>query len=119
MIFLFYFAGTLNKDHQIAFLVIFSAVCWTLWKYRNTIIFQDTTIKTIRSLILLIPSLFEYWSGHMPKKIKNAAATWLPTDIDAISLRVWDPSDNQLVLYQRDTGAAMLGLEGVAGLPAE
>lgn len=55
----------------------------------------------------------------MPKKIKNAAATWLPTDIDAISLRVWDPSDNQLVLYQRDTSAAMLGLEGVAGLPAE
>ena len=121
---IFEFAGTLSKNHQIAFLVIFSAICWTLWKHRNAIIFQDTSIKTIRSIILLIISLFQYWSGSLSKKVKQVADEWLPLDIEAIPLRVWDPSTDQPPLYLQEgsglhaDGIGLLALDGAAGTPA-
>lgn len=96
---IFDFAGNLDKTNQIALLVVFSALSWTLWKNRNALIFQDSTIKTIGSLILLIISLVDYWAGHMHKHIKSAIANWLPEDIQAIPLRVWDPNDHQVVPY--------------------
>lgn len=45
----------------------------------------------------------------MDKRIKEATEEWLPDDINAIPLQVWDPSDNQIVVYQgadTDTGGA-------------
>lgn len=122
---IFNFSGSLSKNQQIAFLVVFSAICWTLWKHRNALIFQDAKIHTIRSIILLIISLFEYWAGNIPKKIKQMAADWMPIDIDAIPIRTWMPADadpthtgNQMVLYQGDDGGAMVDTEGgAAGCP--
>ena len=49
----------------------------------------------------------------MDKRIKAAAAAWLPEDIHAIPLRVWNPDDNQVVPYQG--AAAVPG--GVAAQP--
>jgi hypothetical protein len=127
---IFDFAGSLDKDNRIALLVVFSVLVWTLWKHRNALIFQDTPLKPIRSLILLIISLVEYWAGHMDKRIKTAAANWLPTDIHAIPLRVWDPTEHQEVSYQVDSVAsplriaaddvdgAQMGITCVAGSPA-
>lgn len=71
-----------------------------IWKQRYEICFQSSTRKRVISIILLIISVFEYWTGHIDKRIKEGAEEWLPEDINAIPLRVWDPSDNQLVVYQ-------------------
>lgn len=34
----------------------------------------------------------------MDKRINDAAERWLPEDINAIPLQVWDPSNNQMVV---------------------
>lgn len=51
---------------------------------------------------MLVLYVFEYWSGHMDKRIKIAIDAFLPDDLVNIPLRVWDPNDNQIVLSQRD-----------------
>ena len=99
---IFLFSNTLSYTQQQGFLVVFSAYCWTLWKHRNELCFTTVTIKSVRNIILLIISVVEYWSGNMDKRIKAAAAAWLPEDIHAIPLRVWNPDDNQVVPYQGD-----------------
>lgn len=53
------------------------------------IIFSHIPIKIARSLIILIISVCEYWSGNM--------TDYLPEDLQAISLRVWDPNDHQIL----------------------
>lgn len=79
---------------------------FTVGRYENTkmnyasILSQSNQFKNI---ILLIISIIEYWSGNMNKRIKEAAAVWLPWDIHAIPLRVWNPDDNQVVPYQDAT----------------
>lgn len=35
----------------------------------------------------------------MDKRIKEAAEEWLLDDINVIPLRVWDPTDNQMVVH--------------------
>lgn len=40
----------------------------------------------------------------MDKKIKEAVADWLPDDINAIPLRMWDPTDNQILSNFDDIG---------------
>ena len=42
--------------------------------------------------------------SNMDKRIKEAAAAWLPEDIHAIPLRVWKPDGNQVVPYQGAAG---------------
>ena len=75
-------------------------MCWTLWKHRNEICFQSYNIKSIRSLIILIISLVDYWTGHTKQRVQDAVGDWLPTDLDVIPLRTWAPSDTQLTIYQ-------------------
>lgn len=56
------FAGTLIGKAKTAFLVMFRALCWTLWKLRHESCFQKNTYKTFRTIILLIVSLINYWT---------------------------------------------------------
>ncbi|KAF3338670.1 hypothetical protein FCM35_KLT17507 [Carex littledalei] len=58
-------------------------------------------------------------SGHMDKRIKAAASDYLPVELDIIPLRVWDPTDHQMVLYQSPNKeeAQMDPLAGDDGVP--
>lgn len=54
------FSLSLVKTDREGFLLVYSAICWTIWKYRNDIIFRHSTPKSARNIILLIISLVEY-----------------------------------------------------------
>lgn len=54
---IFIFSKSLSHDQPIGFLVVFSAFCWTLWKHRNELCFQQVSTKSTRSIILLISLL--------------------------------------------------------------
>lgn len=56
----FRFANSLSKVERTAFLLVFSATCWTLWKHRNEVCFQGIQPKSARTLICLIMSLVLY-----------------------------------------------------------
>ena len=68
-------------------MIIVSAVCWTTWKHRNEVCFNGTQVKNTRTLIFLILSLFQYWSGKIKGQIGEAAQEWLPSDIDSIPIQ--------------------------------
>lgn len=51
--------------------MVFSSICWTIWKHRNEMCFQNATLKSGRQLILLIVSLLEYWLGSQQTKKKT------------------------------------------------
>lgn len=100
----FDFSLTLTGAQRTAFLVVFSAMCWTLLKHRNEVCFNNSTIKTARNIIFLIISLVMYWAGH--KKFKQttqeAAQDWLPSEdvMDAIPLRVILPGAEDSIPFQ-------------------
>ena len=87
------FANQLPKNHRVAFLLVFSAVCWTLWKYRNDLCFAQGKEKTVRQIILLIISLVHYWSRKVKKSVSEATARWLPDDLDVLPLSTWHPDE--------------------------
>lgn len=99
----FEFAVTLPSKDRTVFLIIFSAVCWTIWKHRNEVCFNNSPPKTARALIYLIISLVVYWTGHKKTKpsLKTAARGWMPTDemMDAIPLRVIFPGEENSISF--------------------
>ena len=86
-----------------AFLMVFSAICWTIWKHRNDLCFNKVPIKTGRNLIFLIISLLHYWLGvkKTSQQTQVEAYSWMPTEemLEDIPLRIWVPGDDQLVPY--------------------
>lgn len=88
-----HFAHTLPKIDKISFLVVYSALCWTLWKYQNDLCFNQINPKTSRNLILLIISLVTYWTGNASKRVKEGTALWLPQYLDEIPLCSVPPGD--------------------------
>lgn len=96
------FACSLKGKQQKAFLIVFSALTWTIWKIRNDICFQQKNHKTFKTIILLIISLVAYWLGNVPQLIQDLVPLWLPANMEEIPLQVWYPteSDLQMVLYQ-------------------
>jgi hypothetical protein len=118
---IFEFSCTLGNMRQKAFLIVFSVLCWTLWKHCNEKIFNQTPTKSTKSLILLIISVCEYWTGNMDRSIRAATAEWLLEELNIIPLRVWDPNDNQLVVYQgapKEMHGNCQDFGGGAGCPA-
>lgn len=86
----YHFALSLPSTDKQAFLIVFSATCWTVWKHRNDICFQHVPQKTVRSILYLILSLVFYWTGNsrVKHKVREAIHRWLPETMDAIPLRV-------------------------------
>lgn len=97
------FAITLSPDDQQAFLIVYSVICWTIWKHRNEIFFNNKTKKSARNIILLIISLVSYWIESASKKLKDSTTLWLPDDLDAIPIQTLEPddlpADNPMILY--------------------
>lgn len=98
------FSFTLSTSDQQAFLMIFSAICWTILKQWNELCFQNAQPKSSKNIIFLTISLLHYWLGNnkIKEKTKEHAHKWMPDEeaLEAIPLRVWQPGDDQLIIYQ-------------------
>lgn len=86
-----HFANQLPSAHKNALLIVYSALCWTLWKHRNELCFNHGKKKSPRQIIMLIISLVHYWTGLVKQDIKISIALWLPSDLDVIPLASWSP----------------------------
>lgn len=101
------FSFTLPNGQQQSFLIVFSALCWTLWKIRNEICFQQLAPKSFKTTILLIISLVSYWLGNTLKKFNSSTGIWLPGELDEIPLQALAPEeDTQLVILAGQGSAA-------------
>lgn len=113
-----HFAMSLGPSDRTAFLIVFSATCWTLWKHRNEICFHNIAPKTARTLIYLIISLVLYWTGHskFKKKIQDQIFEWLPqvAILEEIPLRVIWPGDDESVSFHMVQADADRGAESSA-----
>ena len=101
------FALSLPKHSQTAFLIMFSALCWTIWKIRNESCFHHTKQKSFRSIVLMVVSLINYWTGAIKKHSRElVVAEWMPQEIETVPLQIWDPNEDcdgnalQLVVYR-------------------
>lgn len=92
------FACSLHSFDRIGFLIVLSAVTWSIWKHRNELCYNNMQIKSARSLILMIKSLCLYWICVMKKKVKDVVGEWLPVIEYAIPINQFMPLP--MVVYQ-------------------
>jgi Fe-S cluster biosynthesis and repair protein YggX len=78
------FAAALSGSMQKSFLVVISSVCWSIWKHRNTMVFDKMDASSVKNLILLIISMVHYWIGN--------CKAWMSGDLDLILLQVVGPA---------------------------
>ena len=98
-----HFAQSLDFANRTGFMIVLSAVSWSIWKHRNEVCFSNCNVKTARSLILLIKTLCGYWSGNLKKKVKDAVGEWFPVIENAIPLAQYMPME--VVVYQPVAGS--------------
>lgn len=99
------FSLHLPSEHRTGFMIAFSALCWVAWKHRNDICSNNSSIKTPRSLILLIKSLVLYWTGNIKRKQQcTTTKEWMPVVEDAIPLDQYMPLE--IVVYQPPPGSS-------------
>lgn len=96
---IFQYSLSLHNYERTGILVVLSAVCWVIWKYRNDLCFNDCTTKSARSIILLIKSIVDYWTCTMKNQAKTTAKLWVLVIEDAIPLDVIPP-DMEIVMYR-------------------
>lgn len=92
------FALQLPYQSRIAFLLVVSAVCWSIWKHRNDLCFNAVPVKSTRQIIFLILSLIHYWTGNVKPELQALTALWLPIDTDEIPISSWHPDDDYLMV---------------------
>jgi hypothetical protein len=85
------YAQALPYKEKCAFLTILSAVCWSLWKCRNDIVFNDKHVGSNRNLLIVICSLLHYWSGLGKKDVQGLMKQWMPEDLNMIPLQALPP----------------------------
>jgi hypothetical protein len=71
-----------------SFLFAFYAMCWSIWKHRNNIVFNSSTITYIRNLICLIISLMNYSVGGFSIALVRKMKMWLLENLEVIRLQV-------------------------------
>jgi hypothetical protein len=49
-----------------------SAICWAVWKTRNTIHFEKKQVKCPTEIICLASSFLTYWAGRSKESDKQA-----------------------------------------------
>lgn len=92
------FALSMTTIQRQGFLLVVSAVCWTLWKHRNERCFDHCHVKTARSIIFLIKSLLCYWAGNTSEVVQMEVGAWLPILEDATPLNQFLPLE--MVVYR-------------------
>lgn len=89
------FSCRLSRAHQAAFLIMFSALCSTIWKIRNDKCFSTSAShQTFRTVILLIISLIHQETDKGADPL--LATHWYRLD----SPSSMGPQDLQIVPYQ-------------------
>lgn len=84
------FACTLTKYKKQAFLIMMSALCWSVWNHINELCFLKTTsIKSNRNIVLLIRSTIFYWLGAVTDQVKEEMAECMVEDTYCIPLDVF------------------------------
>ena len=96
------YAMSLPSDEQQAFLVVVSAICWSIWKNRNAVCFDDKSSLSVRQIIMLICSLLNYWSGNIKRQVMQHIHLWTPVDMDMIPLQSISPQE--LDEFEEDAG---------------
>jgi len=97
-----HFCLSLPKEEHTSFLLIYSALCWTIWKHRNDMCFNQSPPKNARSIIFLIISLLEYWTGNTTMQVKEATSLWITDNMDAITLQIIPPDASLAVVQTQD-----------------
>ena len=107
-------AMLLPLSQRQAMLMAVSAICWCVWKCRNTLCFEDKPFPSIRHITLLTCSMLDYWTGNKRCKVKQLLAQWVPADLDMIPLQTLSPSPIGLLPSATSTSfdRAPLLLEG-------
>lgn len=72
-------------------LMVISVICWSIWRTRNSICFENKNISTIRNMILLTCSLLNYWVGNKRPKELQHTHLWTPDDMDMVPLQTMSP----------------------------
>lgn len=81
------FALSLPGYQQQAFLSFGSAICWIVWKNRNSLHFTDAKVKSVRNPIVIICSMVELWAGMMNSEVASILNRWKPEDLDMIPIQ--------------------------------
>jgi hypothetical protein len=84
------FVTTLQEPLKISFLIVLRALCWAFWKNQNSIIFNQSGISLMRSIICLILSSLNHWSRSMRISETRIMHLRLPHNLDLIPLQMLD-----------------------------
>lgn len=99
------FSFTLIPKKQTAFLVVFSAFAGLFGNLEmNKFVSTRDSTKQLElwfySLYLIYLCCIIGQALLIKKQCKDLIPLWMLEEIEAIPLRVWDPEDSQLVLFQ-------------------
>lgn len=87
------------------FLLVCSALCWTIWKYRNEFCFQLIAPKSLKQIVLLIISLVKYWTGSKRVRVHVAGEIyrWIPVGdiINVIPLQQYHEDTTDCGLHRK------------------
>lgn len=97
------FACTLQKKKKKkAFLLVISAVIWTIWRTRNDLCFNNKIVHSVKNTIVLIVSLVLYWTGSDSEETQALIKEWMLLDLDAIPLHIVHTEDQMLLEWVVD-----------------
>ena len=82
---------TLDSSQGKAFLSVVSATCWSVWRLRNNICFNEYSMQSIRSMILTICTFVSHCAGNMKAEIQTHLQKWMSIDVDMIPLQSLSP----------------------------
>jgi hypothetical protein len=86
------FALSLPFLRRQSFMIALCAMCWTLWKHRNIIVFKSSSHTSIRNILCLIMTLVNYWAGRFSIALVRRMKQWMPENFDMIPLQEVPPA---------------------------
>lgn len=98
------FALSLPSSSQKTFLIVFSALAWTVWRQRNSICFENKPCPTDKNIILSILTTVVYWTELGVNN--DDLNQWLPRDTSIIPMQALPPNDDTQVIVLSDVDSS-------------